>query len=109
MTESRSSFYKLLFGGLVLLLILGGGIGVIYVKKSNSVKAESEDRDSTLKAGPIVKAYTTRYSIEGKDISLIGEARPYESATIYAKISGYLEKIMVDKGEVIKNRKNIRD
>ncbi len=99
MATSRSSFYKLLFAGIVLLLILSGGIGVIYVKKSNSVKAESEDRDSTLKAGPVVKAYTAKYSIEGKEITLIGEARPYETTTIYAKISGYLDKILVDKGD----------
>ncbi len=32
---------------------------------------------------------------------LIGEARPYETATLYAKISGYLEKINVDKGDKV--------
>ena len=33
---------------------------------------------------------------------LIGEARPYQSAIVYAKVSGYMRSISVDKGDYVR-------
>src|SRR5581483_7991267 len=89
--------YKLLVAGFIVLLLMGGGIAGIYLKKTSSVKAESSERATELKEGPVVKTAVAHYSSGGKELLLIGEARPYQSATLYAKISGYLQKINVDK------------
>jgi len=93
--------YKLLIAGFIILLLMGGGIAGIYLKKTSSVKAESVQRAKELKQGPVVKIATAHYGSGGKELVLIGEARPYQSATLYSKISGYLGKINVDKGEKV--------
>ena len=36
---------------------------------------------------------------KSRPVTLTGEARPYATATLYAKISGYLQEIYVDKGD----------
>ena len=33
---------------------------------------------------------------------MIGETRPYQSVTLYAKVSGYLKAVKVDKGDLVK-------
>jgi multidrug efflux pump subunit AcrA (membrane-fusion protein) len=96
---TKTSYYKLLAAGVVILLLIGGGIAAIYITKDHKVKAESAAREKELKDGPLVKTAQANYSSGLKELVLIGEARPYQTATLYAKISGYLEKINVDKGD----------
>ncbi len=83
------------------MLLLGGGIAAIYVAKTHRVAAESAQRAQALKNGPLVKTAIANYTSGLKELVLIGEARPYQTATLYAKISGYLEKINVDKGDKV--------
>ncbi len=47
-------------------------------------------RTATPKHGPII-----RY------VTLPGEIKPYQQATLYAKVAGYLKSIAVDKGDVV--------
>jgi len=93
--------YKLLVAGFIILLLMGGGIAGIYMKKTSSVEAESAQRAKELKEGPVVKTAIAHFGSGGKELVLIGEARPYQSATLYSKISGYLGKINVDKGDKV--------
>jgi RND family efflux transporter MFP subunit len=37
-----------------------------------------------------------------RDITILADVRPYAEATLYAKVSGYLGKVLVDKGDVVK-------
>ena len=36
-----------------------------------------------------------------RDIRLLGDARPYSTATLFAKVSGYLKTVTVDKGDLV--------
>jgi membrane fusion protein, multidrug efflux system len=100
-TKNTPINYKLLITGFIILLLMGGGITGIYLKKIDKVEAEGIARDKDLKQGPVVKTAVASYNSSGKELILIGEARPYQAATLYAKISGYLEKINVDKGDKV--------
>lgn len=100
-TPNRSSYIKLLIAGVVVLLLLGGGIAAITLTKNSRNSKETNVRADALKEGPVVKVSIAKYSTAPKQIVLIGEAKPYESATIYAKISGYMDKIYVDKGDKV--------
>ncbi len=82
-----------------MLVVLGITVAGINAHKAHRVKVESRSRDSIFAAGPVVKAFRAENSTTGKELTLIGEARPYEMATLYAQISGYLQHIMVDKGD----------
>ena len=99
MAKQSTSYLKLLISGIVLLLILAGVLAGITISKSGKVRKESAERKEALKEGPVVKTDLAKLSNDAKQITLIGEARPYENATVYAKISGYMDKIYVDKGD----------
>ena len=101
MAKQSTSYLKLLISGVVLLLILAGVIAAISISKSGKVKKENAERVEALKEGPVVKTDLAKLSGDAKQITLLGEARPYESATVYAKISGYMDKILVDKGDKV--------
>src|SRR5271170_2585695 len=93
--------YKLLIAGFILLLLMGGGIAWIYITKAHKIEIDSAQRANELKKGTPVKTALALYSSGNRELVLIGEARPYQTATLYAKISGYLEKINVDKGDKV--------
>lgn len=96
---SNRSYIKLLVAGVVVLLLLGGGILVISLTRSAKVKKEADARQQDMKNGPVVKTDLVKLSSDAREIVLIGEARPFLSATVYAKISGYMSQINVDKGD----------
>ena len=98
---NKTSYIKLLITGLILLVVIGGGIAAIYITKKHKTETEAELRAKELKAGPLVKTALATASSGVKELVLIGEARPYQTSTLYAKISGYLEKINVDKGDKV--------
>jgi RND family efflux transporter MFP subunit len=60
---------------------------------------ETRDRLAAVKAGPEVRVISAQRSSGERMVSLTGEARPYATVTLYAKVSGYLKKVMVDKGD----------
>src|ERR1700739_5094255 len=37
-----------------------------------------------------------------RDITILADVVPYQQATLYAKVSGYLGKVLADKGDVVK-------
>lgn len=97
----RAPYYKIIIAGIVVLLLIGGGIFGIYLSKARKNMEETTRRANELKQGPLVKTVVASASAGIKDIVLIGEARPYQTATLYAKIGGYLDKINVDKGDKV--------
>ncbi len=59
-------------------------------------------RAAELAAGPRIHTAKVVPSPGDHVISLVGETRPYQEATLYAKVSGYLKSVKVDKGDVVK-------
>lgn len=51
---------------------------------------------------PIVAVVTAQPAPSTRTITLVGEATPFLSATLYAKVSGYLKEIRVDKGDRVR-------
>lgn len=85
--------------GLVCLLAL---LFVIITTKWILVNREVRRRAAEIEAGPQVKTARVIQSPGEHTISLIGETRPYQEATLYAKVSGYLRNVKVDKGDKVK-------
>jgi membrane fusion protein (multidrug efflux system) len=74
----------------------------ITAYKIGKEKYEEHVRARELAAGPIVRAALITRSLGEHTSRLIGETRPYQSVTLYAKVSGYLKAVKVDKGDVVK-------
>ena len=99
-TETSSK--KVITGGVVLLLLVGTAVVLLFFKQQMGIAAEREAREAKALAGPTVKVIKASLSKGGREFTLIGEVRPFQSVTLYAKTAGYMEKIVVDKGDKVK-------
>lgn len=70
--------------------------------KQQSVSKEREEREKELALGPKVRVAKAVASATNRTAKFSGEARAYSSVTLYAKISGYLKDMRVDKGDRVK-------
>lgn len=99
---NKTSSRRIFVGGVVILLAAAIGVVILFLKQNESVAADREARAAKLEAGPIVRTIKATKSKGGHEFTLIGEVRPFQSVTLYAKTSGYMDKIMVDKGDKVK-------
>ncbi len=74
---------SLLAGAFILLIVL-------IVIKRVSVASEGRRRAQDVAAGPHVRVVPVVPSSPERKLISNGEARPFESVTLYAKVSGYL-------------------
>ncbi len=71
-------------------------------RKSRAASSETAVRVSDAAGGPVVRAVPAVASAPSHHLVLLAEARPFASVTLYAKVSGYLKSIGVDKGDHVK-------
>ena len=88
--------YLLGVTAIVVALVL---ILLLLFLKHRSVQGEQKSRRQEVSAGPRVQVVTARPAPKERQVSFTGEARPFASVTLYAKVSGYLAEIRVDKGD----------
>ncbi|MEJ0016281.1 MAG: efflux RND transporter periplasmic adaptor subunit [Acetobacteraceae bacterium] len=97
------------FGSFLVYLIgLGAvaGAGVTGVRlwqdKDARLVAAREAMAEGLSKGPAVQVATIAQGPQERLISLLGDTRPYQVATLYGKVGGYLKSIAVDRGDRVK-------
>jgi RND family efflux transporter MFP subunit len=93
--ELRKPAKRLLVGAIVLFVVISGYKFIAYKWEQHRLAVE-------MAAGPMVRTDKVKKSAGDHTATFIGETRPYESATLYAKVSGYLKKVLVDKGDIVK-------
>jgi membrane fusion protein (multidrug efflux system) len=71
-------------------------------RKSRAASNETAVRVNDAVGGPVVRAIAAVPSAPSHHLVLLAEARPFASVTLYAKVSGYLKWIGVDKGDHVK-------
>jgi RND family efflux transporter MFP subunit len=82
--------------------IAAAAVYFFYSGKQKQLEEEGKARAAMVDQGPLL---ATAMSVRGPDfrkVTLLGEARPYKTATLYAKVSGYLSRIAVDAGDRVK-------
>jgi membrane fusion protein, multidrug efflux system len=97
--KSGKLFY---LGGVLTVLVVVGMLSLLLWKHKTHVEVEREARKQAVEEGPLVRVATAAKAPESKQVELIGEARPYTTTTLYAKVSGYLREINVDKGDAVR-------
>lgn len=96
---SDNRFY--LWGGLGL--VAAALIVIVVVHGRYADVAIARDALESLAArGPRVQVVAVTKSAEIRHVRLLGDARPYSSATLFSKVAGYLKSISVDKGDQVK-------
>lgn len=91
-----SKLRKVAFIIIVAALILAAAI-IVYKRWNYS--SELDARQSAAQDGPFVQTARAKVGTANRTVSLIAEAKPYAEVTLYAKVSGYLREIAVDKGD----------
>ncbi len=93
---------KLFISGITLIALALIFLLVLFENRKVYLMNETRDRLAAVNAGPEVRVTSAKRSPGERLVSLTGEAQPYAAVTLYAKVSGYLKKIMVDKGDRVK-------
>ncbi len=94
----------------IALYVIGAGVlvaavaGVVSVagSRQSSARAEEAERRAEVAAGRRVETAIAALSPAERAVEIQGEARPFASVTLYAKVSGYLRNIKVDKGDRVR-------
>jgi membrane fusion protein (multidrug efflux system) len=90
---------RLFLSGIGLVVLAVVLLLILFENRRVYLMNETRDRLAAVKAGPEVRVITAKRSSGERLVSLAGEARPYAAVTLYAKVSGYLKEIRVDKGD----------
>jgi RND family efflux transporter MFP subunit len=101
MTLERPESPTFKFGGILTVAVAVLGLGAILWAKQSGLKQETHQRKAELDAGPRVRVAKVGLQSAERALVLQGEALPYASTTLYAKVSGFLRSIPVDKGSVV--------
>ncbi len=100
---------SLLAGGLLYLIgaaLVGAALfGAEWLKnaRGREVAGELHQEQATAQAGPRTNVVTVAGAPRTGYITLLGETYPYLESILYAKISGYLKAVLVDKGDNVKS------
>ncbi len=88
-----------LFLGLAVVAGAGFAAFVIYQQKDAQLLATRQALAAQVDRGPRVQTVTVAQAPKERLITLLGDVRPYQTATLYSKIGGYLKTINVDRGD----------
>jgi RND family efflux transporter MFP subunit len=102
MSEPRRGSAWLYVAGILAVLIAGVLAFVLFTRQRSHVQAATQQLTVEGQKGPTVEVATARKVAGSNTVRLIGEARPFQSAILYAKVSGYMRSISVDKGDSVR-------
>ena len=105
--SSRSGSPAPLSGGLrivasAFVIAAMAAAAILAWRRAHAATSETALRVSDAAGGPVVRAVAAVASTPSHHLVLLAEARPFASVTLYAKVSGYLKWIGVDKGDHVK-------
>jgi membrane fusion protein, multidrug efflux system len=84
--------------GTALALLVLATVGILLFAQRHALGREGASRKAEVEAGPRVHTLVVGAGTGETPLSYQGEALPWASATLYAKIGGFLKEIRVDKG-----------
>lgn len=87
--------------GLVLLVAAGFGTFRFMQESAANVASTRTAMETEAARGPRVVVATVAQGPSIRTIQLLGDARAYSTATLFAKVSGYLKTVSVDKGDLV--------
>jgi len=100
MTETGSGGFR---RAAILVVVLAAIIAVVVIvwRHMNLSSQRNDLADATSK-GPVVQVVKANAATGLQNVTVLASVTPYSQATLYAKVSGYLSKVLVDKGDHVK-------
>lgn len=96
-TGRRLGIFVVLFAA----VLLGGFFAINHVKRGEEARLR-EEADLRVGGAPPVEFVRVRSTSPAQTLVLPGETRGWYSSTIYARVTGYVAKWLVDIGDIVK-------
>ncbi len=93
---------KVIFAGIIGGIVIVGAIELLHIKKRTLLSATSVANISDPSRVPRVLVQSVQSGPIARVLDLPGSLRSYYKANMYAKASGYIEKVLVDIGDHVK-------
>src|SRR5258708_33045788 len=101
-TNPRKRSFGLYAFGVVLVVAAGAGAAYFAYSNTQAVAAARDTIANELARGPRVVVATIAAGPKTREITLLGDSKPYSTATLFAKVSGYVKSVNVDKGDTVR-------
>jgi RND family efflux transporter MFP subunit len=88
--------------GFGVVALAAGGTAALVVARNHAEAKERTERKEALDQGPLVEVGDVKAAAPVRQMTVPGEVHALVESTIYAKVSGYLKLIHVDKGDHVK-------
>jgi RND family efflux transporter MFP subunit len=75
---------------------------VVIVWRHMLLSSQRSDLADAAAKGPVVQVVKANAAPALQTVTVLASVTPYSQATLYAKVSGYLAKVLVDKGDHVK-------
>jgi RND family efflux transporter MFP subunit len=93
---------RLILGICFAVLLSAGVTAFLALNIHSSNERETASRKKMANSGPKVETSAVKQSPTERDLLLVGEARAYYSVTLYPRVSGYMDELKADIGDVVK-------
>jgi RND family efflux transporter MFP subunit len=87
---------------LLLVLVAAAGTATLFFRQRAAQAREVEQIAGDLARGPVVRVAQVKLAATDRVVTLPAEVRADQRTTLYAKVSGYLKEVRVDKGDRVK-------
>jgi len=101
MTTERPESPTFKLGGALTVVVAVLGLAALLFARQSGLKQEANQRKAEADAGPRVRVAKVGLQGAERGLTLQGEALPFASTTLFAKVSGFLRSMPVDKGSVV--------
>ena len=102
MPEANSKSGAFRFGMILVLAAAAILAVVLVVLHVTGLSTERKDLSQATAKGPLVQVVEAGAAPSTRTVTVLATVTPYQQATLYAKVSGYLSKVLVDKGDHVK-------
>ena len=89
-------------GGVILLIVAAFIVVAVVALHFLRISSDRAALEQGAAKGPQVQVIEAKASGGLRNITILANIVPLQQATLYAKVSGYLGKVLVDKGDVVK-------
>jgi membrane fusion protein, multidrug efflux system len=99
---AKGGGFRAIFGYLVALVVVAiAGVAVLHIwqQKDAQLSATREALAVEVARGPSVQVVPVTAGPKERLITLLGDTRPWQTATLYGKVAGYVKTISVDRGD----------
>jgi len=89
--------------GAILVLVAAAVLAVaVIVWRHLHLSSQRSELSDAASKGPTVQVIEAGTGPAAQTVTVLASVTPYQQATLYAKVSGYLSKVLVDKGDHVR-------